>query len=77
MSWYSAYLDAGLCGSAQPVAVGGEAQSMNDITSIQTVQPLALCQVPQHGNTVLQPSYTTWQHYVTRSAQVAGSVHFA
>ncbi len=56
---HGAHLDAGLCGSAQPVAVGGEAQSMDDITSIQTVQPLALCQIPQHGNTVLQPPHTT------------------
>ena len=59
MSWHGAYLDAGLCGSAQPVAVGGEAQSMDDITSIQTVQPFALCQIPQHGNTILQPPHTT------------------
>lgn len=46
-------LDGGLGGSAQPVAVGGEAQGVDDVTSVQGVQALALRQVPQHGNTIL------------------------
>ena len=47
------YLDALLGGSAQPIAVGREGEGMDHIASIQAVQPLALCQIPQHGNTVL------------------------
>ena len=55
-----AYPDAGLRGGAQPVSVGGEAQGMNDITSIQAVQPLALSQIPQHGNTILHNTNFAW-----------------
>ena len=50
---------------------------MDDVTGIQTVQPLALCQIPQHGNTILQPSCIIQQHCTARSAEAAGSVRFA
>ena len=42
-------LDGRPSGSAQPVAVGGEAHGADVIASIQSVQVLALIQVPQHG----------------------------
>merc|ERR1712023_504995 len=47
--------DAIVGGSAQPVAVGGEAQGVDDVTLLATkrVQALALVEVPEHGNTVL------------------------
>lgn len=49
------HLDA-VCGSsAQPVAVGGEAQGVDDLAGLQVVQPFALRQIPQHCNTVLHP----------------------
>lgn len=40
-------------GSAQPVAVGREDESVDLVTGGQRVQVLALVQVPQHGGTVL------------------------
>lgn len=46
-------LDAGAGGSAEPVAVGAEAQRVDDVPSIQSVQVLAFVQVPQHGLAVL------------------------
>ena len=46
-------LDGGLGGGAQPVAVGGEAQGVDDVAGVQGVQALALGQVPQHGHAVL------------------------
>lgn len=46
-------LDAGPGGSAEPVAVGAEAQGVDDVTAVQRVQVLALVQVPQHGLAVL------------------------
>lgn len=39
--------------STEPVAVGGEAERVDDVTTIQSVQVLALIQVPQHGLAVL------------------------
>lgn len=62
------YLDAGLCGSTQPVSVWGEAQGMDDITSIQRVQPLALSQVPQHSHTILDSPH---QHQQDASLMTA------
>lgn len=47
-------LDAGASGSAQPVTVGAETQSIDDITTVQGVQVLALIKVPQHGLAVLK-----------------------
>lgn len=46
-------LDGRPSGSAQPVAVGREAHGADVVTSIQSVQVLALVQVPQHGLPVL------------------------
>lgn len=46
-------LDAGARGSTQPVAVGAEAQSVDDVSSVQGVKVLALIEIPQHGLTVL------------------------
>lgn len=40
-------------GSAQPVAVGREDESVDLVTGGQRVQVLALVQVPQHGGAVL------------------------
>merc|ERR1719253_22340 len=47
--------DAHVGGSAQPVAVGGEAQSVDDVTLLarERVEALALVEVPQHSDTVL------------------------
>ena len=38
---------------AQPVAVGREDEGVDDVTSLERVQVLALVQVPEHGDTVL------------------------
>jgi len=46
-------LDRLLGGSAQPVTVGGEDQSVDGITGGERVQVLALLEIPQHGNSVL------------------------
>lgn len=46
-------LDGRPSGSTQPVAVGREAHGADVVTSIQSVQVLALVQVPQHGLPVL------------------------
>jgi hypothetical protein len=46
-------LDAGGSGSAQPVAVGGEDEGVDGVTSLQGVQVLAFVEVPEHGDTVL------------------------
>ena len=45
--------NAHLGSGAQPVAVGGEDQRVDDLAGVQAVQALALSQVPQHGNSVL------------------------
>ena len=46
-------LDAGGGGGAQPVAVGGEDEGVDDVTSLERVEVLALVKVPKHGDTVL------------------------
>lgn len=48
-------LDARGGGSAQPVAVGGEDQGVDDVITLalQGVEVLALVEVPEHGDTVL------------------------
>mmetsp|Transcript_28662 Transcript_28662/g.34818 ORF Transcript_28662/g.34818 Transcript_28662/m.34818 type:complete len:265 (+) Transcript_28662:31-825(+) len=46
-------LDAGVGGSAQPVAVGAEAQGVDNVAGIKRVQTLALSEIPQHSNPVL------------------------
>lgn len=45
--------DAGRSGSAEPVAVGGEDQGVDDVTSLKGVEVLALVKVPEHGDAVL------------------------
>jgi len=49
-----ARLDALAGGRAQPVAVGREAERVDDLARVQRVQALALRQVPQHGHRVLR-----------------------
>lgn len=46
-------LDGRAVGDAQPVAVGREAQSVDDVVVVQGVQVLAVIQVPQQGLAVL------------------------
>ena len=46
-------LDAGGGGSAQPVAVGGEDEGVDNVTGLEGVEVLALVEVPEHGDTVL------------------------
>merc|ERR1712195_121100 len=46
-------LDAVSRRRAQPVAIRGEAQGVDDVTRWQSVQTLALAQVPEHGCAVL------------------------
>lgn len=45
--------DAGGSGSAEPVAVRGEDESVDLVIGVQGVEVLGLVQVPQHGGTVL------------------------
>lgn len=45
--------DGGRGGSAEPVAVGGEDESVDLIASSQGVEVLGLVEVPEHGGTVL------------------------
>jgi len=40
-------------GSAQPVAVGGEDESVDLVVGVERVQVLALVKIPEHGSTVL------------------------
>ena len=47
-------LDAGSGGSTQPVAVGAEAQGVDDVSSVQGVEVFAFVQVPQHGLAILR-----------------------
>jgi len=49
-----ARLDALARGRAEPVAVGREAERVDDLARVQRVQALALRQVPQHGHRVLR-----------------------
>jgi len=46
-------LDARVGGSAQPVAVGGEGKSVDDIAGLKRVEVLGVVQVPKHDNAVL------------------------
>jgi len=46
-------LDGGAGSSAQPVTVGGEAQGIDNIIVVQSVQTLVIIQVPKHGFAVL------------------------
>ena len=46
-------LDRWASGSAQPVAVGGEAKGVDGIGVIQSVQVLAIIEIPQHSFCVL------------------------
>lgn len=46
-------LNSLLGGSAQPVSVGGEGESVDDVSGIEGVQVLALVEVPELGSSVL------------------------
>ena len=46
-------LDARGGGGNEPVAVGGEAEGVDDVASLEGVEALALSEVPEHGNAVL------------------------
>lgn len=47
-------LDGGSGSSTEPVAVGGEAQGVDDVGVVKGVQPLVVVQIPQHGFAVLR-----------------------
>lgn len=69
-------LDAGLRGGAQPVAVGGEAQGMDDVSRLQGVQALGICEIPQHGNTVLHTCMHSCSHLALHScSHVSAELH--
>jgi len=46
-------LDGGGGSSAEPVSVGGEDEGVDDVSSLEGVEVLALVKVPKHGDTVL------------------------
>lgn len=46
-------LDAGGSGSAQPVAVRGEDEGVDNVTSLEGVEVLALVEIPKHSDTIL------------------------
>lgn len=46
-------LDGGSGSSTEPVSVGGEDESVDNVSGIERVEVLALVEVPEHGNTVL------------------------
>lgn len=46
-------LDTGASSGAQPVTVGAEAEGIDGVTTVQSVEVLALIQVPQHGLAIL------------------------
>ena len=48
------YLDRLSSGGTEPVPVRTEDQSINDLSSIQSVQMLPLIQIPQHSIAILQ-----------------------
>lgn len=54
-------LDAGPGGCAEPVAVGAEAEGVDDVPSIQRVEVFALVEVPQHGLPVLRDTGKAWE----------------
>jgi len=59
--WTDPDFDAGAGSSAQPVAVGAEAESIDGITTtVQGVQVLAFIEVPEHGLSVLTTRRTEW-----------------
>lgn len=45
--------DAGAGGSAEPVAVGGEDESVDFIAGVEGVEVLGLVEIPEHGGAVL------------------------
>ncbi len=45
-------LDSRLGGGAEPVAVGREAERIDDRTGLERVQVLAIVEIPEHSNTV-------------------------
>ena len=47
------HLDALGGGGAEPVAVGGEDEGVDDVISWESVEALALVQVPKHGDSIL------------------------
>ena len=46
-------LNGSTCSNTQPVPIGREAKSIDDVIVIQCVQMLPFVQVPQHGTVVL------------------------
>lgn len=46
-------LDARGSGSAEPVTVGREDESVDSVTSLERVEVLAVRELPEHGDTVL------------------------
>jgi len=46
-------LDTGCCGCAQPVSVGREDKSVDDISCFERVEVLALVEIPEHSDTIL------------------------
>ena len=46
-------LDARGGGSAEPVSVGGEDERVDDVSSLERVEVLAVVEVPEHGDAVL------------------------
>lgn len=63
-------LDAGPCSGTEPVSVRTEAESVDDITTIQRVQMLSFIQIPQHGLSVLNTETRVISHIYTRSNQI-------
>lgn len=46
-------LDGGSGSSTEPVSVGGEDESVDNVSGVERVEVLALVEVPEHGDTVL------------------------
>jgi len=51
-------LDARLGGGTEPIPGGTEAQAVDDVSSIEGIEVLALIQIPQPGGTVLSTGST-------------------
>ena len=51
-------LDGIVRGSTEPVSVGRKDETVDDFTSIKTVQTLAFIEIPEHGSTVLSTRST-------------------
>ena len=45
--------DTILSSGTEPVSIGAEAKRVNYSTSLETIKPLALCQVPQQNHSIL------------------------